>query len=293
MLLKKMYSSPPYLNNSYQLAIFMMVNPDIDILNYETALAKGMKMLKMTRSKTAVTQSPSLTARDVKALGYTRWTLSRSLPGFSRILDGLGIRGSNSDFIMITERHTDNVTTSGTLVPATKAEFVSDINVKAGIIVALSNYSPTHEAKMLRWPAATPLPSLKHWSDVAFLQWTHSQHTHEDVRNLNFILRASIKNDNTVAIAESICNALPRQSERFTYPGLYLDINCDEAVALLGTPHGVGVAWLLAQHRHQLGHKVIAGIRMFYGHERAEFPTYTDLNLLFYLRDVSASAKLH
>jgi hypothetical protein len=173
MLLNKMHSSPPYLNNSYQLAISMMVNPNIDILNYETALAKGMKMLKMTRSETAVTQSPDLTARDVKALGYTRRTLSRSLPGFSRILDGLGIRGSNSDFIMITERHSDNVTTSGTLVPASKAEFVSDINVKAGILVALSNYSPTHEAKMLRWTAATPLPSLKHWSDVAFLHWAH------------------------------------------------------------------------------------------------------------------------
>jgi hypothetical protein len=113
------------------------------------------------------------------------------------------------------------------------------------------------------------------------------------VRNLNFILRASIKNDNTVAIAESICNALPRQWERCTYPGLYLDMSCNDAVALLGTAHGVGVAWLLAQHRDQLGHKVIAGIRIFYGHEPAEFPTYTDLNLLFYLHDASASEKLH
>ena len=66
-------------------------------------------------------------------------------------------------------------------------------------------------------------------------------------------------------------------------------MNSDHAIALLGTAHGAGVSWLLAQHRDQLGHKVIAGITIFYSDE----PLDRDraLNLLFGLRDANAREK--
>jgi len=66
-------------------------------------------------------------------------------------------------------------------------------------------------------------------------------------------------------------------------------MNSDHAIALLGTAHGAGVAWLLAQHRDQLGHKVIAGIRIFYSDESPDRNGAP--NLLFCLRDANAREK--
>ena len=39
--------------------------------------------------------------------------------------------------------------------------------------------------------------------------------------------------------------------------------NSDIFFALLGTPHGSGVAWLLASHGSQLGHKIVKSITIF------------------------------
>jgi hypothetical protein len=40
-------------------------------------------------------------------------------------------------------------------------------------------------------------------------------------------------------------------------PSIGWDIDEDEAKALLGTPNGCGVAWLLVQHRRKLGWKAV------------------------------------
>jgi hypothetical protein len=48
-------------------------------------------------------------------------------------------------------------------------------------------------------------------------------------------------------------------SDRPMWPSISYYINTDEAQALLGTPNGCDIAWLLIQHKlkHQLGHKVV------------------------------------
>jgi len=266
-----------------------MTDSPISDLDYKSAMEKGRKLLKMIHSEFTVTQSPYLTRGEVRALGYKRTTRSRSVSDLTKKLDSLGIQGSNSHFINVIDDYTKDVITGETLVSLSDVRFMSDINLEAGILIANYSYSPTYKAKELKSLAAALLPSLKHWSDIAFHQWAHSQHPEEEVRDLKFIMRETIANEDTLAVVDSILDASPHQSQACTRSGLYLDMNSDHAIALLGTAHGAGVAWLLAQHRDQLGHKVIAGITIFYSGEPPEGDRA--LNLLFYLRDASASKK--
>ncbi|KAI4714193.1 hypothetical protein J4E89_001643 [Alternaria sp. Ai002NY15] len=266
------------------------MNSQITNLDYNTAVEKGKKMLKIMHGGSAVTQSPYFTPEEVGAMGYKRTTRPRSVSGLSKKLDSLGIQGSNSHFINVTDDYTKDVITGETFAGASEVRFMSDINVEAGILVVNYSYSPTHKAKALTSLATALLPSLKYWSDIAFHQWAHSVHTQEkEVHNLKFIMRENISNEDTLAVIHSILDASPPQSQACTRSGLYLDMNSVHAIALLGTAHGAGVAWLLAQHRDQLGRKVIAGIRIFYSDEPPEGDRA--LNLLFYLRDASASKK--
>ncbi|KAI4628261.1 hypothetical protein J4E80_002399 [Alternaria sp. BMP 0032] len=265
------------------------MNSQISNLNYNTAVEKGKKMLKIMHSGSAVTQSPYFTPGEVGAMGYKRTTRPRSVSGLSKKLDSLDIQGSNSHFINVTDDYTKDVITGETIVAASEVRFMSEINFEAGILVANYSYSPTYKAKELKSLAAALLPSLKHWSDIAFHQWVHSQLDQEEVRDLKFIMRENISNEDTLDIISNILDAPPRQSQACTRSGLYLDMTSDHAIALLGTAHGAGVAWLLAQHRDQLGRKVIAGIRIFYSGEPPD-PNRAP-NLLFYLRDASANER--
>ena len=151
-----------------------MTNSHINDLDYNTAMEKGKKMLKMMHDESAVTQSPCSTPGDQEALGYERKTRSRFLFDLSRKLDSFGIHRANSEFINIRDEYTKDLTTGKTLEGRRHVVFESDVNVQAGILVAVHNYSLTHKAKMLKLPATTLLPSSKHWSDVAFLHWAHS-----------------------------------------------------------------------------------------------------------------------
>jgi len=264
-------------------------NSQISNLDYNTAVEKGKKMLKIMHGGSAVTQSPFFTPGEVGAMGYKRTTRPRSVSGLSRKLDSLGIQVSNSHFTNVTDDYTKDVITGETLAGASEVRFMSDINVEAGILVVNYSYSPTYKAEALKSLSTALLPSLKHWSDIAFHQWAHYELDQEEVHDLKFIMRENISNEDTLAIINNILDASPRQSQAYTRSGLYLDMNSDHAIALLGTAHGAGVAWLLAQHRDQLGRKVIAGIRIFYSDEPPEGDRA--LNLLFYLRDASASKK--
>ena len=53
----------------------------------------------------------------------------------------------------------------------------------------------------------------------------------------------------------------------------------EEGKALLGTPNGSGIAWLLAQHRKQLGDKAVKKVQLWYSITSAP-------NLLFHIKDV-------
>jgi len=59
-----------------------------------------------------------------------------------------------------------------------------------------------------------------------------------------------------------------------------------EALALLGTPNGTGVAWLLSQYQKELGHKVVKNVTLFWERSAIKDEGFKTLpSLVFRLMD--------
>lgn len=101
---------------------------------------------------------------------------------------------------------------------------------------------------------------LNIWSDVVYLNWaTLARATGNSVANLKYPVRLHIINLDTKAILQIACGG-PCPA----WPGKTFDINQKKSkgvlihqngLALLGTPNGSGAAWLLINHKQQLGEK--------------------------------------
>ncbi|KAF2648826.1 hypothetical protein K491DRAFT_611948 [Lophiostoma macrostomum CBS 122681] len=156
----------------------------------------------------------------------------------------------------------------------------------SGILIAISNYSPMAVATLEELaPESLPpgFPRLRHWSDIAFLHWQSItlQETHST--QLNHIIRSSIQNHQTLSIVNKVLerNNVETLPE---WPGITFDINTEQAHALLGTPNGSGIAFLLFQHKQQLGHKTVEKVTMFYENNPSDLHRWP--SLLFHLKDV-------
>lgn len=157
--------------------------------------------------------------------------------------------------------------------PEATAKFSQVINPIGGIIVACENLSPTGANREAERPLGLDVPRLSNWSDMAFLQW---RLLGSIASNLRYVLRHRITNEITESIVESINAA--SATEILQWPGRTYDANSLEGQALLGTPNGSGVAFMLYQHKHDLGLKVINKI--------TAFEKDRELMLLFYIVDV-------
>jgi hypothetical protein len=258
------------------------VETDTKRLDHATALAKGQKLLALVRSTDgAVKQSPYVNSEALKTWGYETCVSSlRDMGGFSTSLLDLGIQNPGDDCTIVQTEHIQDVTINGILIPATRAEFSSTTNTRAGLLCAEYNFGPAYGASLLEWDADVPLSCLKHWSDVAFLRWSSLQKAAPGA--LEYVLRSRISECNTLAVIEELVASLPEEHRYLSWPGISFDMeHNDHAKALLGTPNGSGVAWLLAQHRSQLCRKSIAEVRLFYSKEPLYCPRYRNVSLLF------------
>ena len=145
--------------------------------------------------------------------------------------------------------------------------FKNAFSREQGILIAMSNFKQESET--------TP------WSEVAFAKWYESTYHRGDPTNLNYIVRHSIENINTVFIIK----------EAHKKAGVPLHENVklwkegfDEAFyALMGTPNGKGVPRMLKDHNQKLGRKTIEAIytarsadkkiHMIFGLRTANAPT--------------------
>jgi len=157
-------------------------------------------------------------------------------------------------------------------IPPSAAYFKQVINPSDGIIVAYDNYSPRAAAAGSARTDAI-IPDLKYWSDVAFLQWKSRASKGEE---LKYVLRYQVMNHSASYMVEAINFA--NGDETVDWPGTTYDGASEEGRALLGTPNGSSVAWLLIQHKEFLGHKVVDKITVFHKN--------LDMMLLFHIADV-------
>jgi hypothetical protein len=100
---------------------------------------------------------------------------------------------------------------------------------------------------------------LHSWSDIAWLQW--AEIAGENAKNLRYVVRSPVVNIE----AQWLINRAFQLSgiESRTWPGVDFDMATDEGKALLSSPNGAGVAYLLFTHKRHLGRKTISKVTVF------------------------------
>jgi hypothetical protein len=115
------------------------------------------------------------------------------------------------------------------------------------------------------WPADDYVP-LKQWSDVVFLLWQRIAGS--NARGLQHHIQCPISNEDTRRIMRKAIGEGDSFSDwdslsPFQEGGRTFRPNSQEYYALLGSPNGFGIAWLLIQHKAQLGVKTVSEITVF------------------------------
>ncbi|KAG8529074.1 uncharacterized protein KY384_005709 [Bacidia gigantensis] len=129
------------------------------------------------------------------------------------------------------------------------------------------------------------LPDLQKWSQVAGIVW--SQVAGNDARSLKYTFKQGIA---TPATQQIMIEAARRQPITMpdphgfvfdqAWPGDTFPAGSDTYAALMGTPRGVGIVYLLIGHPDQFGSKTVESVMIFT--IAAQTPPY---HLLFTLTD--------
>ncbi|KAF2746760.1 hypothetical protein M011DRAFT_459153 [Sporormia fimetaria CBS 119925] len=121
-------------------------------------------------------------------------------------------------------------------------------------------------------PPVENLPALQRWSDVAYIKWKSVKEGLKKTPGpLNMIVSTFIINDETLGILARVLEEDPEANDEDGYPPRFDDTeDCshmewgqtsvwqttdDRGKALLGSPVGVGAAYMLIQHKSTLGAK--------------------------------------
>ncbi|KAL7934263.1 hypothetical protein V8C35DRAFT_302158 [Trichoderma chlorosporum] len=191
---------------------------------------------------------------------------------------GLGITGAQKHIAWEHEKSVQieiNPTDAGTgprhLSEPSYASFMSTFVSTDGVIVADSNFSVDAIIAEDGLPdgveAEDVTTHVRRWSDAAWMQWTKYS---DDPSNVRYIFRASVINHTTLSI---VFQALLSKYQNNPPPigvwanRLTLDVseNPNEFYAVLGSPNGAGVAFLLATHKAALGIKTVNKVDIFTG----------------------------
>lgn len=134
-----------------------------------------------------------------------------------------------------------------------------------GTIFASENVSPQQSIAMYRRQNNLPqlteaqlrdhVPKLNRWSDVVWFVW--AKQAGNQAGNLRYIFRDNVINDDTKGVIDQIFG-IPSKSLDLPWPGKTFDVEkTKEGKGLLGTPHGAGIAWMLADHKAELGDRAL------------------------------------
>lgn len=165
----------------------------------------------------------------------------------------------------------------------TGARLENIYNPNAGYIIAIANYGPEY---MIGLPENRDrhlqLPAVSRWSDVIFVEWQYETRRRPlGVGELKWLVRYNIANPTTRAVT---VEALRRDGSRRTrWPGVSFPACSENFEAIIGTPNGRGIVWLLASHKREFGAKTVESVRVWLTGTR-DNPT---LNFLFTLSETA------
>lgn len=287
-------------------------------LSYATALTKGRRLLDIVLSgSTAPSQFTS--AAQLKDWGYTTTQATVFPLNYTDTwaLLKLVVPDCTLDAKIVTSVHITPTTHNNIPSPATNAWFVNTIDLTNGILIAGSNHGPRFTTRHRALGEGERYPRLMHWSDIAYLQILSQSNVDtighrmplgavlprlEAVKGLKYVIRSGIENiDTNIVVHEIIqrynggaCSydtagqrfdaGCPHCSHKIPWPGMTFEMGSEEMLALLGTPNGCGVAWLLAQHGEFVG-KTIGRVRLWSDLKKHPLTP----NLLFYMEDAEVA----
>ncbi|KAK3677536.1 hypothetical protein LTR78_002386 [Recurvomyces mirabilis] len=183
---------------------------------------------------------------------------------------------------------------------ATGGVYGAVYNVKDGLIMAAYSTSPEDriidsESAVHHLHPDAVAPPLHFWSDVAYIEYLDRAKSEEvDVSRLTSVFQVKVNNVYTRPLVLFLLQKhlgkavtdFPNLQNRVIW-----SMDSEAGRALLGSPNGAGVAWLLIQHKETLGQKRIKNVIVYVDKwQREEAPrSHNHLpNLIFELEDVQA-----
>ncbi|KAH5710570.1 hypothetical protein HBI20_177700 [Parastagonospora nodorum] len=158
---------------------------------------------------------------------------------------------------------------------ATGAWYRFGIDQKGGAIHGLSHEAPAFTAadNWGRRPHANELPHLGKASDIMFFYWARAN---PNVRNLRYYFNVYVINHETNPLIAKIIHDDPQLDDLPDWPGVKFHEGSSEFNMLLGSPVGMTLAYMILQHKAELGVKHMTDVTVFRdsaayaGHEAAK-----------------------
>ncbi|KAI7023646.1 hypothetical protein KC318_g744 [Hortaea werneckii] len=242
-------------------------------LPWDQAVKKGNHLIALVNGPVdCVGQSRWTNIDDLAANGWTQEVnrATRLKEPFKSIWSELGI--PLKDVKRIEWKHTKSsapIGPGGMIYRPTGARY-QNIYCKE-MIMADYNFGPDTMGGRKSPPmVAAEIVPLKQWSDVTFIQFQDYCKQHETVtspfetclRGLRGVVRANVVSAKTREIANEALSKSGRLLRGWDHRATWA-IGEESAQALLATPNEQGVAWFLAQHKAQLGRKVVTEVSVF------------------------------
>lgn len=183
-----------------------------------------------------------------------------------------------------------NVSLDGTNYQSSDGFYDNVMNTGGGIF-ALHGLSPrargTSQVPPLDGSQGHELVPLQTWADVAFLEWADAcKGDDQCIKGLRMVTKCHSDSNATMQIGNQ---ALGDPEKWDVWPGQSFDKDSEQFAALMSTPVGRGVAWLLLTHREQLGWKHVKSVDLWAGSKNRSESNY----FTFHLEDHADSNTLH
>ena len=243
-------------------------------LTWDVAVGKGNNLVKL------------LDTKDVSQCGlsqsnFTRWE-ALAQHGWSRLDQGspemVAINGTDwrpaaaklelstddQKNIQYNFGQSSNVTIGGRSYRSSGGLYSNVINID-GAVFALQGFSPrargAYRTPPVNGSPGNELVPLQTWADVTFLEWQDACRADEKcVKGLKVITKCHTESNATMRVGDS---ALGGTDSWGVWPGQSFSKGSDQFAALMATPSGRGVVWLLLTHREQFGWKSVKSVNLW------------------------------
>jgi hypothetical protein len=239
---------------------------------YKDMLGKGKWLVSLLQStEVCFPQSEFTKYEDLAEWGWTMEFDAKAGPRKSQVAkDVFNVVKASWDANanrMVLDAHDVTKEKDGKTYHRTEARYSNYYN--PSLIIAKSNFGPAfwgpRQNPKVTGGADDPFPVLPRLSDILFLEFQRVMtENKQPMKELKGFWRESVENQDTKELATQISSDNGMLHGIPKWPGVDYGPDSDEFAALLGSPNGVGVAYILLQHREQLGQKTIKSVRVWY-----------------------------